>query len=167
MDFLELAKSRYSTRDFSNRQVEDEKLKKILEAGRIAPTAKNMQPIKILVVKDNTKLNDILFNYNAPVNLIVCCDTNNTSKISIDNNYDCGDMDASIVACHMMLEATDLKVNNIWLRGFDSNKIREVLNQPNNIKPVCVIALGYDNEGYTPNERHYIRKEIDEIVEFI
>ena len=90
MNFLELAKSRYSCRSFSNKEVETEKIKKILEAGRVAPTAVNYQPQRILVIQDKEKLDKLSectrYGWNAPLIMIICYDKNISWKRKYDNN---------------------------------------------------------------------------------
>ena len=79
MDFIQLAKARYSVRNFKEQQVEDEKLALILEAGRVAPTAANCQPQKVIVIRDKSnidKVNKAANTYKAPLLLVVCADKN-------------------------------------------------------------------------------------------
>ena len=88
MDFFELAKKRYSCRSFCDKKVEKEKLEKILEAGRVAPTACNFQPVRILVLQDKRQLEKLSectpYGWNAPVIMIVCYD----QTISWKRKYD-------------------------------------------------------------------------------
>ena len=109
MDFLEFAKERYSVRSFSQQPIEDEKMQKILQAGQVAPTALNFQPQKIYVLKSEDALEKIRFltkyAYNAPVVLLVCADERKAWHSRHDFGFSSGQMDASIVCTHMMLEA--------------------------------------------------------------
>ena len=170
MNFEELILKRESVRSFSDKEVEEYKLTKILEAGRIAPTAKNLQPIKIYVINTKDRLKDLdeatKCRYNAQTSLIVCGDKNLEWK----NNrefYPSLEVDCSIVATHMMLEATNLGVDSIWVRLFDTNILREKFNIPQNIVPVCLLNLGYRAPEYKTNPLHTTRKSIEEIVEYI
>lgn len=115
MTFLELAKERYSVRKFSGKKVEDDKLDLILEAGRIAPTAKNFQPQKTLVVRSEEGIKTLNEQtpcvYGATTALIVCGDTK-TAWVNEQDGHNSVFEDASIVATHMMLEAWELGVGS-------------------------------------------------------
>ena len=167
MEFEELIKERFSTRDFSSKKVEQEKIDMILEAGRIAPTAKNNQPIKIYVVTSDEGLNKIdkasPCRYGSPTVLLVCGDKENAFK---KGDYSTYEMDASIVTTHMMLEATNIDINSVWVELFDKDVIREEFNIPENLIPVCLLPLGYKNDTCMPGPMHSIRKHIEEIVEY-
>ena len=105
MNFEDVIKNRYSVRKYKDKEIEDEKLLKILEAGRIAPTAKNMQPQKIYVLKSDEakeKLGEYKrMSYNAPIVLMVCADLDKACNLEIEDNYSTYEMDCSIVCCHM------------------------------------------------------------------
>lgn len=171
MSFYELAKRRYSTRSFSDKKVSDEDINKILECGRISPTAKNLQPEVIYVIKSEdgmSKLRNVCkMTYNAPVCLMVCSDTNISWKNELESGYDSYEMDASIVATHMILEATDLSINSVWVRMFNSKDVSHEFNLPNNIVPICLIMLGYTKDGFGPSKFHDNRKDINEIVRYL
>jgi len=111
MDFLELAQKRYSCRSFLDKEVEKEKLEKILEAGRIAPTAVNYQPQRILILQGKEQLEKLkdctIYGWGAPIILVICYDKNISWKRKYDGK-DEGIIDASIVTTHMMLEIADL-----------------------------------------------------------
>jgi nitroreductase len=106
MEFLELAKARYSERSFEKSYpIEEEKLSKILEAGRVAPTACNLQPQKIYVLKSEDSLwkaAKLTHTYEAPVVLLICYDENVVWKNAREEGYNSGEQDASIVASSMM-----------------------------------------------------------------
>lgn len=171
MSFYELAKRRYSTRSFSDKKVSDEDINKILECGRISPTAKNLQPEVIYVIKSEdgmSKLRNVCkMTYNAPVCLMVCSATNISWKNELESGYDSYEMDASIVATHMILEATDLGINSVWVRMFNSKGVSHEFNLPNNIVPICLIMLGYTKDGFGPSKLHDNRKDINEIVRYL
>ena len=76
-------------------------------------------------------------------------------------------MDASIVATHMILEATDLGINSVWVRMFNSREVSKEFDLPNNIVPVCLLMIGYINEGFGPSKLHDNRKDINEIVRYL
>ena len=106
MDFSELAKNRYSERYFDQRPIEQEKLDKILEAGRVVPTACNYQPQHFYLTVWRNPSDRYYQDYNS------------------------GEQDASIVAATMMYEAEELGIHTIWIRGFDSKTVADVYGLP-------------------------------------
>lgn len=169
ISFLELAQRRYSVRNYLGKKVEKEKLEKILEAGRIAPTACNMQPQKIIVVQDNDGLRKIGLAanlYGAPLAMIVCSDNSKAWTRFFDNKQ-VGDIDVSIVTDHMMLEAADLGLGSVWICYFDPKIIIREFNLPYNIEPVNILAIGYASENTEAAHNHLNnRKCINEIVSY-
>lgn len=167
MDFLELAKERYSCRSFSDKPVEKEKLDLILEAGRVAPTARNLQPQKILVLTDKSELDKLSectrFGWNAPVIMIICYDKSNVYKRKYDD-LDFGFIDASIVTTQMMLEIQNLGLGTTWIGAFDPSKVRNVYNIPNNYEIVSILPVGYPSNDAQPSDFHLDRKPIEETV---
>ena len=166
MDFLELAQRRYSERNFADRPLEEEKLYKILEAGRIAPTACNNQPQRFYVLKSGearTKAAGLTYTYNAAVVILVCY-VNAEAWHSPFDGFCSGDMDASIAASSMMFEAEDLGVHTIWLRGFDALTLREGLALPENHIPVMMFAMGYPSDRSKPHPWHALREPIEHFV---
>ena len=170
MNFEELISKRESVRSFSDKLVGDENINKILEAGRLAPTAKNLQPIKIYVIKSNDGLKKVdeatRFRFNAPLCILVCGDKN-ISWVNEREYYPALEVDSAIVATHMMLEATNLGVDSLWVRLFDTEILRKEFNIPSNLVPVCLLNFGYRNENYAGSPFHNKRKSIEEIVEYV
>lgn len=167
MEFLNLAKQRYSVRDYEKREVEEEKLQRILEAGRIAPTGANRQPQRFIVVRSEeglSKLKGSANVYGAPLAIIVCADHSATWKRSYDRK-DIADIDASIVTDHMMLEATELGLGSVWICHFNPEKLRINFNIPENIEPVNILALGYAaGEAASPDRHDTLRVPLDQLV---
>ena len=167
MEFDKVIKERSATRSFSTKSVDDELISKILEAGRIAPTAKNKQPIKIFVVQSDEGLLKIdkatKCRYGASTVLIIC---GNKEEAYQKENYSTYEMDSCIVNTHMMLEATNIGVDNIWIEAFDGNIIRKEFNITNEYIPVSLLPLGYKAEDCPMNPLHEVRKSIEEIVEY-
>ena len=134
MEFENVIRKRSATRKFSDKKIEEEKLNKILEAGRIAPTAKNIQPFKIYVIQSDEGIMKLdkatRCRYGAPTVLLVCGDK---EKAYTKEDYSTYEMDASIVTTHMMLEATNVGIDNIWIELFDENVLREEFEIPNNL----------------------------------
>lgn len=170
MDFIELVKSRYSCKNFSEKEVEKEKLDLILEAGRLAPTAKNMQIQRIYVAESDEALKKIdeltPCRYKAHLVLLVAFDESE-AFVYPGEKYNSGIEDATIVASHMILAAASQGVDSCWVNFFDPGKAHEKFSLPKNEKIIAMIDLGYANKGVKPLENHYKRKNIDETVKFV
>ena len=167
MDFLDLAKNRYSVRKFDARKIEEEKVDLILEAGRVAPTAVNRQPQRILVLKTAEELSKlgscISYRFQETLALLVCYDKNVSWKRSFDKK-DSGDIDASIVTTHMMLEAYNLGIGSTWVGHFDPKIIRETFQIPEHIEPVALLLLGYPSKDAVPSASHEKREDLTQTV---
>ncbi len=171
MEFLELAKSRYSVRSFSDKQIESEKLNKILQAGNAAPTAKNLQPQRIYVLQSEEALNkinqvcDCIFG--APTVLLICADKDEMWQNPFYDTYNTGDIDASIICTHIMLQAWELGIGSCWVGYFDENKVKKQMDLPDNEKLVAILPLGYPSAKAKPAPRHNQRKEISQTVKYL
>lgn len=168
MDFMTLAKERYSVRSFSDKAVEQEKLDKIIEAGMIAPTAKNLQPVRIYVMKSDAamdKMNGLTkCIYGAPLALLVCYNEEEAWHSPFNEGYDAGEMDATIVLTHMMLEAWEQGIGSCWVGLFDHDEAAKAFSLPSEIKPVAIMPLGYAEEGCEPAPRHTEKRPTAELV---
>lgn len=156
MNFLDIAKARYSVRNYTNQPVEDEKLQKILTAAHVAPTAANLQPVHILAVRGEDGLSRISKasnTYHAPLVLIVCADKTKAWKRPFDGMITT-DIDASILTDHMMLEATALGLGSVWICHFKPDVLKEEFQLPEYIEPINILAIGYTKEGPASPERH-------------
>lgn len=169
MSFLELVKERYSVRKFSDKKVEKEKLDLILEAGRVAPTAVNYQPQRILVIEDKGSLAKLKsctpYHFNAPLALLVCYDSTVSWKRHCDNK-DMGVVDASIVTTQMMLEAVELGLGSTWVGHFDVDVIKETFKLPEYLVPVAILPIGYPRSDSAPHILHGKRYDINDTVFF-
>lgn len=167
MEFLELAKSRYSVRKFDTRKVEQEKLDKILEAGNIAPTGCNYQPQRILVLNGKETLDKLKkctkYHFDAPLALVVCYDKTDCWTRKWDGEQ-CGMVDASIVTTHIMLQAFELGIGSTWVMSFNPKAIVEEFNIPDNFIPVAILPLGYPAKDCPINPLHYAKKDISKTV---
>lgn len=164
--FEEVLRNRYSCRKFKDDMVPEESIKKILEMGRLAPTAKNKQPFHIYVVtkvEGLAKIDEVSpCRYNAPLVFIVCASHDEAWSDGVSNSFE---MDASIVATHMLLEASNIGVDNIWVEMFDRKKTKEVFNIPEGLMPVILLPMGYSDTSASP--MHNTRKTVEELVTFI
>lgn len=145
MDFTELIAKRHSVRKYSGEKVEDSKLSAILETGRLAPTAHNLQAQKVLIIQSEESLAKLKKGsniYGAPLALVVCIDHEKSWKRSCDGK-DSADIDASIVTSYMMLQATSLGFGSVWVCNFNPIVIKEEFNIPDSIEPINILLLGY------------------------
>lgn len=167
MGFLEDAKKRYSVRSYNERRVETEKLEKIIEAAHVAPTAANLQPVHLLIVQEAEGMAKIAKAgnvYGAPVAIIVCADHDKAWVRPFDEKQT-GDIDATILTDHMMMEATELGLGTVWVCYFDPEVISREFNLPKNLEPVNILAVGYsDEEGADPERHGRTRIPVEELV---
>ena len=170
MEFKEVIRSRYSCKKYSDRSVEPEKLNAILEAGRLAPTAKNLQEQHVYVVQSAeglAKIDSVTpCRYGAPTVLVVAFDKHNVFTYPGEKR-DSGVEDATIVATQMILAAADEGVNSCWINYFDPEKMAEALGLPENEEALMVMDLGYAAEGAGPLAGHSSRKLLSETVSYL
>ena len=148
MSLLDIAKKRYSVRKYEDKPVEKEKLEKIFACAHVAPTAANLQPVKLLVVQDKERLKSIAKAgniYNAPLAIIVCADHSKAWTRPFDNKQTT-DIDAAILTDHMMLQATELGLGTVWVCYFQPDVLKQEFNLPANLEPVNILVVGYSDE---------------------
>lgn len=166
-DFLELAKNRFSVLEYIKQPVEEDVIRRILEAGLSAPTARNYQPQRIRIIKtdeDRKKLNNVIpSKYYVPAAFLVCFDRNKSWTRPMDEKNS-GDIDASIVTTHMMLEATDLGLGSIWVMYWSPDKMKEEFELESNIEPVALLIVGYKSNETKPRKGHIESITIDEML---
>lgn len=169
METLEILKNRHSVRKYKPDPVEDEKLEKILAAAHYAPTAANLQPVRLIVVKTPEgweKLNKGSRLYGAPVAVIVCASKNTAWKRKYDdmNTYH---IDASILTDHMMIEATSLGLGTLWACWFNPEVIRTEFTIPEDYEPINILAIGYADDEAPAADRHETQRiPLSELVHY-
>lgn len=164
MEVFEAIEKRKSIRKYQSTEIEDEKLNKILESARIAPSAANRQEWKFIVVK-NQETRDKLaeaangqkFVGQAPV-IIVACSTE-SERIMPCGQY-AYTVDLSIAVSFMILEATELGLGTCWLGAYSEDYVKEILEIPEEIRVVAMFTLGYVDNGSVSTPR----KTMDEII---
>mgnify|MGYP003103791955 len=170
MEFTDVIEKRYSCKNYSARKVEDEKLIAILNAGRVAPTAKNFQEQRIYVVRSEEGLAKIdaatPCRYGAPVCLVVAYDRSNMFTYP-GGKHTSGAEDAAIVATHMLLAAANAGVDSCWINFFDPEKLAAELGLPENEEVLMLMDLGYAAEGAGPLANHGLRKPLEETVAYL
>ncbi|TCK88012.1 nitroreductase [Natranaerovirga hydrolytica] len=168
MDFLELAKRRYSVRKYQDKEVEKEKLLNIVEAARIAPSAVNFQPWHFIIINDKEMIEKISQVYSkswfskAPAIIVACSDHSISWRRSDGKDY--SDVDLGIAIDHMTLAATELGLGTCWVCAFNSYQCHTLLELPRSMEVVALLPVGYPlNESDI--ERHQTqRKTINEII---
>ena len=167
MDFEKLSAERYSLRKYSDRPVEPEKLALILEAGRNAPTAHNLQPQRIFVIQSPEALEKadgcMGSHFHPPVILAVACDLEEAWKRETDGKNH-GEIDAAIAATQMMLQAADLGLGTTYVGMFEPEKLWAAFPEMQGTMPVAMLTLGYPAEGAHPSRLHASRKPLEELV---
>lgn len=164
MEFLELAKQRYSVRAYKSHPVEDDKLQKILEAARLAPTASNRQPFQLIVIHTEGREEELgricRASWFVQAPLVICvCGISTQSWVRRDGRNYC-DVDVAIAMDHLVLAATDLGLGTCWVGAFHPDAAREILKIPDDVEPIAFTPLGYPDDQ--PGDK--IRKSIDELV---
>ena len=168
MSFQQIAEARYSLRKFDGRPVDEKTMGKILDAIRVAPSAKNLQPVRIYLIQSDEaleKINSVCpCIYGSKTVLLACYDSSTAWSNPFHPEIRSGQIDASIVLSHAMLAAKELGVDSCWVCRFDNSEVERVMGLPENIKTVSIMPLGYPAEGAGPSERHTVRKPLDEWV---
>ena len=170
MEFTEVIQNRYSCKKFSDRPVEAAALAEILEAGRVAPTAKNLQEQRIYVIQSAEGLQKIdeatPCRYGAPTCLVVAFDRDRVFTYP-GGQRDSGIEDASIVATHMLLAAANAGVDSCWINFFDPAKLAQSLGLPENEEVLMLLDLGHAAEGAGPLSNHASRKPLTDTVSYL
>ena len=167
MDFTSLSAERYSLRKFSDRPVEAEKLALILEAGRNAPTAHNLQPQRIFVLQSPEALEKIDgctgCHFHPPMMLVVAYDAKEAWNRE-DDGKNHGEIDAALATGQMMLQAAELGLGTTYVGMFDPTKVLAAFPQMAGLTPIALLPLGYPAEGAHPSRLHGSRKPLEELV---
>lgn len=167
MSTLDVIEERYSVRSYRPDPVETDKLTKILEAGRLAPTAANRQAFKILVIEPNGREEELKAIYNrdwfvaAPLIIAVCIIPEQCWVRKDGKNY--GDVDGAIVMDHMILTAAELGLGTCWIGAFDTSAATKILGLDPAWEPIAFTPVGYP-QG---NPVSKIRKSINDLVVYL
>ena len=167
MSFYDLVVSRYSVRKFSDRPIEPEKLTSVMETGRMAPTARNSQSHRFMILsaaEDIAKVDECTpCRYGAPTVILICYDSTSCYIREYDDASS-GVVDASIVTTHLMLAAEEVGLGTCWVMRFDPAKTTEVFKLPENIVPVAFLPIGYPADDCGPSERHSVRTALEDLM---
>lgn len=165
MAFIDLARERYSERYFADTPIEQEKLELIMEAGRVAPTARNLQPERIIVVRSPEGLGKIdkatKCRFGAPCVMILAYDLSVASRNP--DVVDFGVIDTSIVATHMMLQAQELGIHTCWVGLIDPPELRRQFHIPKKYRIISVMPMGYPSDASQPGPMHEVNLPTEEL----
>jgi len=166
MDFSELIRERYSVRAYQPDPVEDEKLERVLEAAKLAPTAANRQPFQILVIHTQGREEELYTIYNKawfvePPLLICACGLPERGWTRRDGKSYV-DVDVAIMMDHLILAAANEGLGTCWVGAFDPDAARDVLDLPDNVEPIAFTPLGHPADE--PGSKK--RKPLDELVRY-
>jgi len=166
MDFYDVVRKRLSVRSYKPDPVPDEVLNRILDAGRLAPSAKNCQPWKFIVVKDPTIRQALVAACRgqgsvgqAPVVICGCCIEEQVWK-RMGGYWSAEAVDITIALEHMMLAAASEGLGTCWIGAFLEAEVKKVLAIPEGVKPIALTPLGYPARESQPQPR----KPLSEIV---
>ncbi len=170
MDIYEVIKKRRSCRSYKTDPVDDEKLTRVLEAARLAPSAANRQPFCMVAVKDKNKKRMLGAAYSkewfleAPIIICACVRPSQAWKRGDGKNY--ADVDVSIAMEHLVLAATKEGLGACWVAAFKARELKDFVEDVFNekgVEPVAMTPLGYPNEVPAPSSR----KPFDELFKIV
>jgi nitroreductase len=167
VDFQRLIQARYSVRAYKSQPVEQEKLDLVLDAARLAPTAANYQPFRLIVVPTAGHEDELRRVYNrewfvqAPLVIAVCTVAAQAWVRRDGKNY--GDVDATIAMDHLILAAADLGLGTCWVAAFDPVAARRLLRTGDGEEPLVFTPLGYPADQPTAKPR----KSLAELVRYL
>ena len=170
MTFQELTQQRYSLRKFSDKPVEDEKLQLVLEAAQSAPTAHNLQPQRVFVLRSEQALEKVdgctACHFHPPVMLVVAYDPAAAWNREGDGKNH-GEIDASLATMQMMLQAADLGLGTTYVGMFEPEKLRTAFPELEGLVPIALLPLGYPAEGAHSSRLHADRRPMEELVKYL
>ena len=167
MSFLELAKARYSCRRLTDAAIEPEKIERILQAAIAAPTAKNVQPYKIWAIKSAEAFDKLKQATNYTIGSALAFVIGSKTEGAFVRPFDgknFADVDATIVATHLMLAVQDEGLGTTWVGYFDAPKLKELFPEMQGYELIAVFPVGYPAEDAKPHVRHGERRAISEAV---
>lgn len=154
-----MIRKRYSVRKFEQRPVGQAALDAVLQAGLLAPTAKNLQPQRILVIRRQEDLEKLdrctRCRFGAPCALLVCYDRDACWKRERYDGKPSGETDAAIVTTHMMLAAEALGIGTTWVMHFDPEAVRREFSVPEPCEPCALLVMGYPAPDAQPSAMHF------------
>lgn len=168
MNFDEIARKRFSCRKYMDKVPERENLEKVLEAARIAPSAKNIQPWRFVVVQEKVLLDQIKACYKREwiqhVNTIIVAIGNHKTAWRRRDGKGHVDIDLAIAIDHMTLAATEMGLATCWICMFDTWKCADILEIEDGEEAIALLPIGYPAVESNPNRHDKLRKPLNDIV---
>jgi len=164
MSVLELMKKRCSVRTFEARPVEAAKLRAVLEAGRVAPSACNRQPWRFVVATEDDLRKRISEKWGALAPAIIVAVGDHREAWHRRDGKDHCDIDVAIAVDHMTLAAADLGLGTCWVCAFDAQACAAALELPPGFEPIALLPIGYPAEQADPGRHATLRKPLEQIV---
>lgn len=168
MKVLEVIQNRQSVRKYKKDPIPEEALLRVLEAARLAPSGKNFQPWKFIIVKDKVLKEKLaqasagqFFMAEAPV-IIIGCGFPDNCYAHMGRYMKSWSVDVTIALDHLMLQAQEEGLGTCWIGSFEEEEVKAILNIPENVKVLALTPLGYPDE--IPRFRG--RKSLDEIISY-
>ena len=166
MQFSELVQKRYSVRSYKPDAVEDDKLQQVLEVVRMAPSAANRQPLRLIVIHTAGREAELKRIYDRPwfvqAPVVICaCTIPAQAWVRRDGKNYC-DIDVAIAMDHLTLAAADLGLGTCWVGAFNLDATREILGLPDGVEPVAFMPVGYASDQPAPKRR----KPLPELVQY-
>lgn len=150
MELKEVIKKRHSTRHFTNQIPPSEVIREILEYANLAPSAGNLKARDFIIVTKPIVLYSAAFNQitikEAPIAIVVCADTERVGYYGDRGKNLFCIQDASVAAEHILLMAEDYGLGACWVGAFDEDKVKEILKISDDLRPVAIIAIGYERK---------------------
>lgn len=165
--FLDLARTRYSVRKYQSEPIEVDELGSILEAARLAPTAVNKQPFRLIVINTTGREAELRRIYDKdwfaaqPPFVIAVCVIRSETWIRKKDGKDYGDVDAAIVMDHIVMAAEACGFSTCWVAAFDPDAAKEILGLPEGVEPIAFTPVGYPTTFKSPEKK---RKPLSELV---
>jgi len=166
MDIYDVVKTRRSVRKYKATPVDQDKIDRILEAARLAPSAANFQPWHFILIRDEQTRRSLKGAYGrdwftaAPVIICACAEPGKGWVRRDGKNY--ADVDVTIAFEHLVLAAAAEGLGTCWIGAFDPVKLKRILGLPDAIEPLAMTPLGYPDESPRPTSR----KPLSEILRF-
>jgi nitroreductase len=168
MDLMEAIKTRRSIRKYRETRIPENLLKEVLNAARLAPSADNAQPWKIIVVRDEQMKHKVTqacngqkFLIQAPVVLVVCGIPEEAFQ-TVGGYMSSHVIDASIALDHITLAAHSLGLGTCWVAWFKEEKVKDILGIPEDVRVVALTPLGYPDES----PERPSRKNLEELIAY-
>ena len=170
MSFIDLAKERYSCRKFSDKKVEQDKIDKILEVVPVVPTAVNNQPFKVWVLNSENAIKKVsettscLFGSNL---VFAVGGDENSSWVRPFDSKNFAEIDATIVATHLMLQIHELGLGTTWVGYFEEDKLKANFPEMSGYDIVALFPVGYPADDAEPAPKHLQSKNANELIKQI